>query len=214
MLGVTSTTSTTATRPPGRPRSAKVEQAIIEATLDLLAEGTTISGLSIEAVAARAGVGKTTIYRRWSSKEELVIDAFSWLKGPMPTLPGRSVREDLIVILRAMRKVSRESREGKIYPCMMAESLRHPELAERFRVQVVEKRREVIRDVLRRGIVTGELRPDLDVELTLALVTSPMHSQTVPSWMPALNTQDLPERIVDAVLEGVKGPGAAAPPAG
>lgn len=214
MLDVMSTTATTATRSPGRPRSAKVDQAIIEATLDLLAEGVTISGLSIEAVAARAGVGKTTIYRRWSSKEELVIDAFSWLKGPMPDLPGRSVREDLIVFLRSMRKVSRESREGRIYPCIMAEYVRHPDLAERFRVQVVEKRRDMIRDVLRRGIVTGELRPDLDVELTMALVTAPMQALTVPNWWPALDTEKLPERIVDSVLEGIKGPAAAARPAG
>src|SRR5271163_5372205 len=69
-------------RRPGRPRSEQAEQAIIEATLDLFAEQG-FEGACVEAVAARAGVGKATIYRRWTSKEELLIAALGSLKSPM-----------------------------------------------------------------------------------------------------------------------------------
>src|SRR5882757_5788556 len=84
---------------PGRPRSPQADEAIIEAVLDLLAEGTPFEALSIEAVAARAGVGKATIYRRWSSKETLLVDAVATLKGDPARISGVSVREDLITLI-------------------------------------------------------------------------------------------------------------------
>src|SRR5438552_17303325 len=89
-------------RAPGRPRSERAEKAIIDATLDLLVEEAGVAGLSIEAIAGRAGVGKTTIYRRWPNKEALIIDALASLKRPLPPVPGRSVREDLVVMARAV----------------------------------------------------------------------------------------------------------------
>ena len=85
-----------ARRAPGRPRSARADEAIIEAVLDLLADGTTVEALSIEAVAARAGVGKATIYRRWPNKESLLVDAIACAQGPLPELTGESVRDDLL----------------------------------------------------------------------------------------------------------------------
>src|SRR5215510_2614841 len=84
---------------PGRPRSARADEAIIEAVLDLLAEGTPAEALSIEAVAARAGVGKATIYRRWSNKEALLVDAVASVKGEPPRIAGESVRDDLVTLL-------------------------------------------------------------------------------------------------------------------
>src|SRR2546430_2040846 len=75
-----------APRAPGRPRSVRVDEAIIDAVLDLLADGS-IESLSIEAIAARAGVGKATLYRRWSNKDDLLLDAIRTLKG-MPSQPA------------------------------------------------------------------------------------------------------------------------------
>src|SRR4051794_11575396 len=85
---------------PGRPRSARADEAILGAVVDLLADGTTAEALSIEAVAARAGVGKATIYRRWANKDALLVDAVASLKGPLPEISGDSVREDLLTLLR------------------------------------------------------------------------------------------------------------------
>src|ERR1700749_1338626 len=89
------------TRRPGRPRSEQAEQAIIEATLDLFAEQG-FEGVCVEAVAARAGVGKGTIYRRGPNKEELLLAALSALKSPYPEPRGGSVREDLVAMLSVM----------------------------------------------------------------------------------------------------------------
>ena len=86
-------------RKPGRPRSAQAHKAIIDATLELLAEEG-FQGLSIEAVAAKAGVGKTTIYRRWSSKDELVMDAIREVQIDLPVIDTGNFRNDLTTLLK------------------------------------------------------------------------------------------------------------------
>jgi len=195
---------TSAARPPGRPRSAHADEAIIEAVLNLLVEGSTVEALSMEAVATRAGVGKATIYRRWPNKEALVMDAIAALKGAYPELAGESVHDDLIALLASMQK-PHNSRAGQIMPCLAPEMRRNPELYHRY-IDWMEQRREVMRDVLRRGVATGELIPDLDVELTLALLTGPMTLQATLNWHPRLNTEGLATRVVDTVLIGIRGP--------
>jgi AcrR family transcriptional regulator len=191
-------------RAPGRPRSARVDEAIVEAVLDLLAEGVPVDALSIEAIAARAGVGKATIYRRWSGKDALLLDALRALKGPPPQPLGHSVREDLIRLLSVVGRNS-DQRTLKIMPCLVPEVHRSPE-GYRIYQELVESRREVMREVLRRGIDSDELRPDLDVELTMALLTGPVLMQRLLRWSPALDDPDLPSRVVDAVLAGIAAP--------
>src|ERR1700693_4584889 len=88
-------------RRPGRPRSERPARAIIEATLDLCAEQG-FEGVCVEAVAARAGVGKATIYRRWPNKEELLLAALGSMKSPIPEPQGVSVRDDLVAMLSVM----------------------------------------------------------------------------------------------------------------
>jgi AcrR family transcriptional regulator len=190
-------------RAPGRPRSARVDEAIIEAVLDLLAEGVAIDALSIEAIAARAGVGKATIYRRWSGKDALLVDALRTLKGPPPQPLGRSVREDLVRLLSAVGPRGQvDQRALKIMPCLVPEVHRSPEQYRLYQ-ELVEPRREVMRGVLGRGIETGELRPDIDVEVTMALLTGPVLMQRVLRWSPALDDAELPGQVVDAVLAGI-----------
>ncbi|MGW4409428.1 TetR/AcrR family transcriptional regulator [Nonomuraea sp. NPDC004702] len=191
-------------RPAGRPRSEKAEKAIIDATLDLIGEGMGVSELSIEAIASRAGVGKTTIYRRWSNKEDLVVDALSTLKAPLPPLSGISVRDDLIVLLDAMRREAGQARTRCVMNIAMSEADRYPRLMERFVKRAVEPRREALRSVVARGVATGELRPDLDVDLVMALFSGTMMWQS--KWGPAGDLPaDLAERVVDMVLLGLAG---------
>jgi AcrR family transcriptional regulator len=189
---------------PGRPRSARADEAIIEAVLDLIAEGTTIEALSIEAVASRASVGKATIYRRWSSKDALIVDAVASLKGPIPEIVGESVRDDLVVLLGAVRR-KQLGRAGRIMPCLVPEVRRNPELYKRYQ-SALEPRRELMRQVLRRGVQTGELRPDLDVDGTMLLLNGPVLMQSLLDWNPDIDIETLPERIVDLVLTGIRGP--------
>jgi AcrR family transcriptional regulator len=183
---------------PGRPRSARADEAIIEATLDLLASGTPVEALSIEAVAARAGVGKATIYRRWANKEQLIVDAVASIKGEPAPIAGLSVRDDLVTLLRPIGQM-KQNRFGRIMPCLLGEMRRNPQLAASYR-QLTEPRREQLREVVRRGIATGEIRADIDVEVTVAMLTAPLIVQNVFSGNPALDEVDLPARMVDVLL--------------
>ncbi len=207
MWGVTTTAAADQERKaPGRPRSARADEAIIEALLDLLADGTPAEAISIEAVAAKAGVGKATIYRRWANKEALLVDAVASLKGAPPQITGESVREDLMALLRPV-SIPSYTRAGKIMPCLMSELQRSPELQRCFQ-KITEPRRELMREVLRRGISEGELRADLDIELTIVLLTAPLIARNVLAWTATVNQRNLSERLVDAVWPALVAPGA------
>ncbi|GAA4570803.1 TetR/AcrR family transcriptional regulator [Micromonospora coerulea] len=196
------TSTADAPRSPGRPRSVRADEAIIEATLDLLAEGSTIEALSIEAIAARAGVGKATIYRRWPGKDALLLDALRRLKGVLPDPAGHSVRDDLVLLVGAVGH-NIDPRAAKIMPCLVPEVNRSPDHFQLYQ-NIIEPRRKLMREVLQRGVASGELRADLDIELTMALLTGPMLIQRMLRWHPELDGRVLPERVVDTVLEGVR----------
>jgi AcrR family transcriptional regulator len=188
------------TRRPGRPRSEQADHAIIDAALDLFAESGP-EGVCIEAVAARAGVGKTTIYRRWPGKEDLLVDALDALKGPLPEPAGKSVRDDLIALLRVMCESWTDPRAARAFGLILGEGDRYPRLVERYVREVLEPRREVFRQVLRRGMQAGELRPDADVEVALHMITGAVTSRGRhnPAPLPA----DYPERVADSALRGL-----------
>ncbi|MFI7607280.1 TetR/AcrR family transcriptional regulator [Micromonospora sp. NPDC049366] len=196
------TSTADAPRSPGRPRSTRADEAIIEATLDLLAEGSTIETLSIEAIAARAGVGKATIYRRWSGKDMLLMDALRRLKGVLPQPTGHSVRDDLILLVGAIGK-NIDPRAKKIMPCLVPEVNRSPDHYRLYQ-NIISPRRQLMREVLARGVAEGVLRPDLDIEVTMALLTGPMLIQRVLQWNPELDEHTLPAQVVDTVLAGIQ----------
>ncbi|GII75958.1 TetR family transcriptional regulator [Sphaerisporangium rufum] len=200
------TEQTGTARAPGRPRSEKAEKAIIDATVDLLAEGTGIAELSIEAIAARAGVGKTTIYRRWSGKEELVVDALATLKAPIPEMTGESAREDIVRYLAATQQESHSPRIRCIMNLALSDSERYPHLIERFREIAIKPRRDALRAVLRRGVESGELRADLDLEVALAALSGAMLFFTKWRDDDAELPADLAERIADQALSGLRAP--------
>jgi AcrR family transcriptional regulator len=193
-----------AVRPPGRPRSERADRAIIDATLDLLAEEGGVAGVSIEAVAARAAVGKTTIYRRWPNKEALIIDALAELKEPFSALAGDSVRDDLVVIASAFMMDKADKKRLDCYWSIMNGAERYPELIARFTREVIEPRRDVIRRVLRRGIESGELRADLDVEVTLWLIMGAV-AQRARAFGAGPVPDDFPAKVIDALMAGIGG---------
>jgi AcrR family transcriptional regulator len=205
MWGVTTTTDAAPAdqerKSPGRPRSARADEAIIEAVLDLLAEGTPAEALSIEAVAARAGVGKATIYRRWSNKEALLVDAVASVKGEPPRVAGESVRDDLVTLLRPVAAPA-NTRAGKIVPCLLSQMQRSPELSGVYQ-KITEPRREQMLEVLRRGMAGGELRPDLDPDLVMAVLVGPLVAQTLVGWNPRLDRAGLAERVVDLLWPAI-----------
>ena len=152
---------------PGRPRDPEADRSILQATIELLGEEG-YEGLSIEAVAARAGVGKTTVYRRWPSKEPLVVDAIKRYKSPEEPQPQRadeSTREALSRVLGGFIKTVGRSESGRMMAGLVAEMARNPQLAAAVRTGILEHRREIVFAILERGIQRGEIRPDVDVEV-------------------------------------------------
>jgi AcrR family transcriptional regulator len=195
--------------PVRRPRSAVADRAIVDAVLEqVIAVG--IDGVSIEQVAARAGVAKATVYRRWPNKEALILDAVTSVAVELPPLSGTSTRDDLVTLVDSMRRrgaepaISPESTASRLYPCMIAEGARHPEIAAKYKQVVVEQRRQAVRAVIRRGIATGELRSDIDVETMLLLIVAPMLVQLY-MWSPGIDLpRDSPATYVEAVLDGLR----------
>jgi AcrR family transcriptional regulator len=190
-----------ANRRPGRPRSEQAEQAIIEATLDLFAERG-FEGVCVEAVAARAGVGKATIYRRWPHKEELLLAAFGSLKSPYPEPGGVSVRDDLLAMVKVMCADKADPRKARRYALLLGEGEKYPRLMARYMETVVEPRRDVMRAVIRRGIETGELRPDTDVEVALLTLIGVVLAKEKSGDPDALN-DEFAARVVNGVLLGL-----------
>ena len=187
-------------RRPGRPRSDRADRAIIEAALNVFAESGP-EGLCIETVAARAGVGKATIYRRWPGKEDLLIAAFASLKSPLPEPRGESAREDLIAMLDVMASDADDPRYARQFALLHGEGERYPRLVKRYKEQVVEPRRELIRSVLRRGVATGELRADTDIEIAMLTLTGAVMARGKHDRTPA--EPGFATRVVDELLRGI-----------
>jgi len=189
-----------APRRPGRPRSERAEQAILDATLEAIAERG-VDGVGCEDVAARAGVGKATLYRRWPGKEDLLIAAFASLKSPLPEPRGESVREDLIAMLGVMADDADDPRYARQFALLHDEGQRYPRLVKRYKEQVVEPRRELLRSVLRRGVATGELRADTDIEIAMLALTGAVMARGKHDPAPA--EPCFATRVVDELLRGI-----------
>ena len=190
----------TAARRPGRPRSEQAEQALLEAALEAISE-CGIDGVRCEDVAARAGVGKATLYRRWPGKEDLLIAAFGALKRPLPEPKGESVRADLIAMLEVVAADAADPRHAQHYALLHSAGERYPRLVALYSERVVEPRREAMRSVLRRGAANGELRPDLDIEIAVLALTGAAIARGKHDARPA--EPDFPTRVVDQVLRGI-----------
>ncbi len=197
-------------RAPGRPRDTRRDEAIISATLHALAD-CGFAGLSMEAVAARAGVGKATVYRRWPTKDALVSDALGTLADVSGGVQTGSLRDDLVAWLNTVRRHSIQTLSGRIMPRLLAEKEDHPDLFETYRRQVMVPARDRVGMLLRDGIVSGELCPDIDIEMIIDMLIG-----SVAYWQYTGHSRDVSGSrvtgVVDTVLRGIRrrsGPGAA-----
>ena len=191
-------------RGPGRPRSPDVDHAIRRAAIDLLAEES-FDALTIEGVAARAGCGKATIYRRWPSKSALVVDAVAACRdaGYPPPETG-SAREDLLGYVRGFMHHLRTSDAARVMPALVAELSRNPDLATAFREGFVQPRRARVVDAVRRGVQRGQVRPDVDPELVADAVVAILQHRFLVTGMDI--DDDLPGRVVDMLWKGIAQP--------
>ena len=195
------TTAAPEVRSAGRPRDPKLDAAIEAAALELLVE-VGYDALTIEAVAARAGVGKASVYRRVAGKEQLVIDAVASLIEPLDSAEGKSVREALVDMLETVRRKSDSSLAGKIFPRLLGASAGNPELMRRYREQILDPRRRRFLELLRRAVEEGLVRPDVDLDHAADLLVGPMVYRNLIRNDPPPGP-DLAARIVDDVLVAI-----------
>ncbi|MDH6126886.1 TetR/AcrR family transcriptional regulator [Kitasatospora sp. GP82] len=190
----------------GRPRSEAAEQAIVTAVERLMEDGAGLADLSIEGIASAAGVGKATIYRRWPNKEALLVDVVARLESPEPELIGGTVREELVAMMEFMRRRGLAKRSRWVLKTALGQLNSWPELRTIYQQRVVEPRRELVRQIIRRGVAEGVFRSDLDIELLAEVVMGPILLRTV-FWEEApLDDPALAEQLVDAVLNGIAAP--------
>lgn len=193
------------TRKVGRPRSTEAHQAILNATLELFAdEG--FDAMSIEAIAARAGVGKTTIYRRWDSKEDLMLDATRSLQAEFPIVDTGNLRDDMIHLLKLVwDRSSRNSLLEKLYVRIIGESRANPDLYRFFYEHQLGPRLQHFRQMIERAQACGEIRKDLDPFIVLDLFTGPLvsHLLLTGPLASAPHPDNFPEQMVDAILQGL-----------
>ena len=185
----------------GRPRDPEADRAILQATIELLAEDG-FGGLSIEAVAARAGVGKTTVYRRWPSKIPLVVDALTHMKNPSTVVipDSMSTRDALVRVMSEVVRAHEIVPTTQILAGLVDAMSRDTELAGAVRERLVANRRHVVFDIIERGIERGEIRPDVDVEVIADLLGGPIVMRTLLTGRPV--TTRLVRQIVTTVLDG------------
>ena len=176
-------------------RRERSEKAILEATRELIAERG-VGGLTIEGVAARSGVAKTTIYRRWCDRDELalaiLIDMTAAVKAP-PDL-GDTRRELLTFVKTATRIIKAD----RIVRGLVSEIATKPHLARAYRERIVDMRLAEVKSVIDRGIARGELRSDTDVRVAHELVVGPLFYRLLFSGAP-LNKAHA-NQVVDAVM--------------
>jgi AcrR family transcriptional regulator len=151
-------------RKPGRPRSKRSEEAIIRATTALLADER-YSSFTVSKVAARARASKSTIYRRWPTKEHLVIEAFNRWPALTPHDRG-DVMSDLLDLYRQFLRILHRPPSNAIMPTLVAERVHNPALAAVFD-PLMQRRRDPVRLVLERAMQRGELPKTTDVELSV-----------------------------------------------
>jgi len=185
-------------RPRGRPRDASADARILAAALEALAS-VGYQALSVDDVASTAGVAKTTVYRRWPTKEQLVVSCLQEVATRRSPAPTGDWRED---VRRAVKALILEvnTPEGKAWNSVLAAAQNNPDLhisLSRHDEPVVR-----LRDALREGVERGELRSDLDIDLTMDLLAGVIPWRTLVLREPIAPA--LADSIVDIILDGAR----------
>ena len=188
----------------GRPRSEMAQQAIMQAAADLLLERG-LAAASMDAVAARAGVSKATIYRWWPTKETLALDALyhEWAAVPGPRDTG-SLRGDLLSLLLPWARLAGRRPYGRVIAALVTEASTDPAFGARYRQRFVQPRRDQARAIIRRAIGRGEIPARTDVEVVLDVLYGPIYHRLLHGHAPL--TDQFVTDVIDTTLTGIAGP--------
>ena len=184
----------------GRPRKPETDAAILDAALAVFGEAG-YEGMTVEAVAARAGVGKATIYRRWSSKDDLIIGAIQEVLTSIEAPAMGDLRATLITMVRGAITLMKTTTAGLIFPRMAGEVAGRTPLGIRYVESVIGPRRAMVRSILEGGVAEGVLRPDLDVSLMSDILVGPIILRKILTEL-VDSPEEMASHLVDSLLEG------------
>jgi len=180
------------------PRIERSRHAVLEATVDLLAEGG-YAALSIDAVSQRSGVARTTIYRHWSGLPELVLDVCSTFKPELPRVPSDDPRDDLRLMYRSLAHALVDSRWGAVLPSLLDASARDPEVRA-LQTGFVAERRAGSAAIVQRLIDAGDLPCDADAMRVADRLASQLFYRHLLSHDP------IDDEFVDSIIDEALGP--------
>ena len=183
----------------GRPRSAEVDEAVLAATIELAGE-VGVNRLSMDDVAVRAKVSKATIYRRWPSKEALVLDALQAAMSPIEDVDSGSLRGDLEHYTRELVSRFRSGKMRDVLPHLIGVATHDANL--RCSLDDYMKTRRVpLRGILQRGVDRGELSPDVDLDILLDVLIGAFTYRKLLTH--AVIDEAFADKLLDLVLPNV-----------
>ena len=187
-------------RLPGRPRSEAARRAILSAAGDLLARAG-CAGVTMEAIAHRAGVSKATLYRWWPSKAAVLMDAFLETNGPCRAASdtgclGEDLRRQMRAAVQAL-----SGQDGHALAAALAEAQGDPEAAALFRARYLTPRQAGVREILARAQGRGEIRPDADLDMVLDALYGPLYFRLLVGHAPP--TPEFADALVRMALAGL-----------
>ena len=194
----------TMTRSAGRKREPGTAAAAIEAVLDLVSAGATLSGLSLVMIAEQAGVSRNSLYRRWKTKDELYLDVLDAINKPLPEFDGPTARDDMAAHLRILIERTLDKRASSMLRALLAEAAAFPELHRRYFDEIVAPRRDVMYRIIRRGIASGEIRPDVDVAFVNEMLVGPILARMGSGATQGLDPGETSRQITDYAFDGIR----------
>lgn len=188
-------------RPRGRPRSARAEQAVVEATTALLFEHG-FDALTADRIAREAGVSKATIYKWWSSKAAVAVHAFlGHVQAQVPDPDTGDVARDLAAPALAQLRLFRDTEVGRALRSLVAAAQSDPEVAEALRTHYLRPRRARAMAAIERGRERGQLRRDVDGEVVLDLIFGPIYYRLLMGHEPLEDS--FVEVLIGAIVRGL-----------
>ena len=186
----------------GRPRSEQLHQAMLKAALDLVLE-VGFRSVSIEGIAAKTGVGKTTLYRRWPNKAAVVMEAFIGQLGPASRFPDNARPTERLRLQMHITAKAFRGRVGALVTALLAEAQFDPELAKSFKENWTLPRRKLVYDVLKEAIRLGEVRADIDIETAVDAFYGPIYYRLQMATGPISDAYV--DKVFQQAMEGQRG---------
>lgn len=184
----------------GRPRDESVDSKVIESALGILNEEG-MSGLTVDGITAKAGVSKASFYRRWDSKDELIVDLIASLVEVIEIPETGDIRRDLTTVVSGMRKFVSDTRAGEVFPWLVGEMARQSPIGIRYMTIVVAPRKAKIARLISNAVDKGDLRPDLDVDTAVDMIMSPIIVRRLTGSLDK-TPRSWAEHLVGSLLDG------------